>query len=67
VFHAGTSEQDEDVVTNGGRVLCAVGLGATVTEAQANAYQLVHSIQWDKVYYRTDIGHRAIAREQAQR
>lgn len=67
VFHAGTAEQDEDVVTNGGRVLCAVGLGANVTEAQANAYQLVHSIQWDKVYYRTDIGHRAIAREQAQR
>lgn len=67
VFHAGTAEQGGDVVTNGGRVLCAVGLGASVTEAQANAYQLVHSIQWDKVYYRTDIGHRAIAREQAQR
>lgn len=66
VFHAGTAEQDGQVVTNGGRVLCAVGLGNTVTEAQAQAYQLVHSIQWDKVYYRDDIGHRAIAREQAQ-
>ncbi|MDD5391723.1 MAG: phosphoribosylamine--glycine ligase [Thiothrix sp.] len=65
VFHAGTSEQDGQVVTNGGRVLCAVGLGNTVTEAQANAYALVHEIQWDGVYYRTDIGHRAIAREQA--
>ena len=52
-------------MTNGGRVLCAVGLGNTVTEAQAQAYELVKKIQWDKVYYRTDIGHRAIAREQA--
>jgi phosphoribosylamine--glycine ligase len=65
VFHAGTSEQDGQVVTNGGRVLCAVGLGNTVTEAQAAAYALVQEIQWDGVYYRTDIGHRAIAREQA--
>jgi phosphoribosylamine--glycine ligase len=51
-------------VTNGGRVLCAVGLGNTVTEAQANAYALVREIGWDDVYYRTDIGHRAVAREQ---
>lgn len=63
VFHAGTSEQDGQVVTNGGRVLCAVGLGNNVTEAQANAYQLVQAISWDDVYYRTDIGHRAVARE----
>ena len=66
VFHAGTADQDGAVVTNGGRVLCAVGLGQTVTEAQAQAYQLVRAIHWDQVYYRTDIGHRAIAREQAQ-
>lgn len=66
VFHAGTADQDGTVVTNGGRVLCAVGLGQTVTEAQAQAYQLVRAIHWDQVYYRTDIGHRAIAREQAQ-
>ena len=65
VFHAGTAEKDGQVVTNGGRVLCAVGLGNSVTEAQANAYQLVKAIDWNKVYYRNDIGHRAIAREQA--
>jgi phosphoribosylamine--glycine ligase len=64
VFHAGTSEQDGQVVTSGGRVLCAVGLGNNVTEAQANAYQLVQAISWDDVYYRTDIGHRAVTREQ---
>lgn len=66
VFHAGTIEKDAQVLTNGGRVLCAVGLGDSVTVAQAQAYELVKAIQWDKVYYRTDIGHHAIAREQAQ-
>lgn len=66
VFHAGTADQAGQVVTNGGRVLCTVGLGNTVTEAQAQAYQLVQTIHWDQVYYRTDIGHRAIAREQTQ-
>jgi len=66
VFHAGTAEKEGQVVTNGGRVLCAVGLGDSVTAAQAQAYQLVQAIQWDKVYYRTDIGYRAIAREQIE-
>ncbi|GAA4347248.1 phosphoribosylamine--glycine ligase [Kangiella taiwanensis] len=64
VFHAGTSEKDGNIVTSGGRVLCVVALGDSVTEAQAKAYQAVDKITWDKVYYRTDIGHRAIAREQ---
>jgi phosphoribosylamine--glycine ligase len=64
VFHAGTSEKDGAVVTNGGRVLCACALGNSVTEAQQRAYEVVKKINWDKVYYRTDIGYRAIAREQ---
>ena len=64
VFHAGTALNDENqLVTSGGRVLCAVGLGNTVTEAQKVAYQAVNQIQWENVYFRTDIGHRAIARE----
>ncbi|MCC6302292.1 MAG: phosphoribosylamine--glycine ligase [Gammaproteobacteria bacterium] len=63
VFHAGTRRQGEDVVTNGGRVLCACALGETVAAAQARAYELAHRIDWRGVYYRTDIGHRAIARE----
>lgn len=66
IFHAGTTLQDGQVVTNGGRVLCAVALGDTVTQAQKAAYALAEKIQWDKIYYRRDIGHRAIAREQAQ-
>ncbi|WP_223670239.1 phosphoribosylamine--glycine ligase [Kangiella shandongensis] len=65
VFHAGTAEKDGAIVTNGGRVLCVVSLGDNVTEAQKKAYQAVEKISWDKVYYRTDIGHRAITREQS--
>ncbi|RBP83367.1 phosphoribosylamine--glycine ligase [Marinomonas rhizomae] len=64
VFQAGTALKGDQVVTNGGRVLCAVALGDTVAEAQASAYDVVKTLSWDKVYFRTDIGHRAIAREQ---
>jgi phosphoribosylamine---glycine ligase len=65
VFHAGTRLEGSRVVTAGGRVLCAVGLGDTVGAAQRQAYALVDAIHWDLVQYRRDIGHRAIAREQA--
>ncbi len=64
VFHAGTALKEDAVVTQGGRVLCVCGLGDTVKEAQAKAYEQIQKIQWDNVYYRTDIGYRAIAREQ---
>jgi phosphoribosylamine--glycine ligase len=63
VFHAGTTEKDGQIVTNGGRVLCAVALGDTVAEAQKQAYQLVDHIHWKGMYCRRDIGYRAIARE----
>ena len=66
IFHAGTAEQNGDVVTSGGRVLCATALGANVTEAQKRAYALASRISWDNCYFRTDIGHRAISREQQQ-
>ncbi|KRT53785.1 phosphoribosylamine--glycine ligase [endosymbiont of Ridgeia piscesae] len=64
VFHAGTAEQDGQVVTAGGRVLCATALGESVAAAQARAYQLARSISWEGVYLRNDIGYRAVAREQ---
>jgi len=64
VFHAGTALEDGRVVTSGGRVLCVVGLGTTVREAQANAYRRVDGIHWPGEFHRNDIGHRAIAREQ---
>ena len=65
VFHAGTSARDGEVVTSGGRVLCVVGLGDTVARAAGEAYDAVKRICWDGIYFRRDIGHRAIAREQA--
>ncbi len=63
IFHAGTTEKDGAVVTNGGRVLCATALGETVSQAQAEAYKVLHNIQWDNVYFRNDIAYRAIVRE----
>ena len=64
VFHAGTRISDGNVVTNGGRVLCVVGLGDNVGEAQQRAYHLASEISWKDVYHRRDIGYRAVAREQ---
>ncbi|WP_350939713.1 phosphoribosylamine--glycine ligase [Vibrio metschnikovii] len=66
VFHAGTSDQSGAVVTNGGRVLCATALGESVFQAQQRAYQLAQQIEWQGMFYRHDIGYRAIAREQAK-
>ncbi len=63
VFQAGTKQTDDgQIATNGGRVLCVTALGDTVAEAQQKAYAGVAEISWDKVYYRTDIGHKAINR-----
>ncbi len=63
VFHAGTTERDGQIVTEGGRVLCVTALGKTVTSAQTKAYELAQRINWKDVYYRRDIGYRAMARE----
>lgn len=63
IFHAGTALQDNQVVTAGGRVLCATSLGSTVSEAQSRAYKMIASVNWENMYYRTDIGYRAIARQ----
>ena len=65
VFHAGTAVNGDEVVTSGGRVLCVVGLGDTVASAAGTAYEAADKIQWDDVYLRRDIGHRAIARERS--
>jgi phosphoribosylamine--glycine ligase len=62
VFHSGTALRAGAVQTSGGRVLCAVGLGAKVLEAQRAAYQLVKGIDFAGAQYRHDIGYRAIAR-----
>ena len=63
VFHAGTKQVGDDIVTAGGRVLCACALGHDIQEAQTKAYELANSIHWDNIYYRTDIGFKAIKAE----
>ncbi len=67
VFQAGTRQEGNDIVTNGGRVLCVTALGDSVLQAQQKAYQAVAKINWQDAYYRTDIAYRAVAREQAAR
>lgn len=61
VFHAGTAQSGDAIVTAGGRVLCVCALGQDIKQAQHNAYQLVDEIHWEGIYYRTDIGFKAIA------
>ncbi|HHJ1203378.1 TPA: phosphoribosylamine--glycine ligase [Proteus mirabilis] len=63
VFQAGTKLTVQgEVVTAGGRVLCATALGEDIEQAQKNAYALAKSIHWYGCFYRHDIGYRAIAR-----
>jgi phosphoribosylamine--glycine ligase len=67
VFHAGTALAGGKVVlTSGGRVLCAVGLGGSVRAAQEQAYELAGVISWEGMQYRRDIGYRAVNSEQAR-
>ncbi len=65
IFHAGTRLENGAVVTDGGRVLCAVGIGDTVGAAQRRAYDAASKVTWDGAFCRKDIGYRAVAREQA--
>ncbi len=65
LFHAGTADQNGQLVTAGGRVLCATALGDSVTDAQAKAYALLKQVSWKGMSYRSDIAYRAIARETA--
>lgn len=61
IFHAGTrSDENGNIVSDGGRVLCAVGLGDDLREAQQRAYELVDNIRWESAYFRTDIGFKAL-------
>lgn len=62
IFHAGTAQKDDQVVTSGGRVLCVTALGDTIQDARENAYNGVDTIQWQDMLYRRDIGWRAIDR-----
>jgi len=63
VFHAGTKNDGNDIVTAGGRVLCVTGLGVSVTQAQAEVYAALKEISYEGMFYRKDIGYRAVKRE----
>ena len=66
VFHAGTAlDAEGNVISAGGRVLCVAALGDSVSDAQHNAYAGVARIHWANEFHRSDIGWRAIEREQA--
>ena len=60
VFHAGTKQADQGIVTNGGRVLCVTALGDDLQSAQSRCYEAVNSISWEGMTYRRDIGWRAL-------
>jgi phosphoribosylamine--glycine ligase len=60
LFHAGTADHDGGIVTSGGRVLCATGLGADIAAAQRTAYGAVQTVHFDGMQYRRDIGWRAL-------
>ena len=64
VFHAGTTYQEGNIKTNGGRVLCVTTLGESVLLAQKKAYDAISNISWKECFYRNDIGYRAIEREE---
>jgi len=63
VFHAGTAEDGGNAVVSGGRVLCVTALGDSVRLAQRAAYAAIAEIRFAGMQFRTDIGHRAIARK----
>ena len=68
VFHAGTAlsnDNDKEVVTNGGRVLCVTALADSISDAQQAALAVTAAISFDGAQYRRDIGHHAITRENA--
>ncbi|WP_196594907.1 phosphoribosylamine--glycine ligase [Pectinatus sottacetonis] len=60
VFHAGTKEMEGEIVTNGGRVLGVVSIGNDIKEAIANAYKDIKTISFTDMYYRKDIGQKAL-------
>ncbi len=67
VYHAATAQKDGQVVTVGGRVLGVTALGANLDAAVARAYEVVGKLSFDGMFYRKDIGQRALARLHARR
>ncbi len=62
VFHAGTQIDNGQTITKGGRVLCVCGLGETLENARQRVYDRISDIHWPDMFFRGDIGHRALNR-----
>ena len=62
VFHAGTAQRGDEIVTAGGRVLCVTALGDSTRQAQLRAYEAARGIAFEGAQFRRDIGQRAIRR-----
>ena len=60
VFHAGTKEEDNNIIATGGRVLNITARGSSLKEAHRLAYETIEKIQWENGFYRNDIGWRAL-------
>ncbi|MBS4016143.1 MAG: phosphoribosylamine--glycine ligase [Candidatus Latescibacteria bacterium] len=58
IFHCGTKKENNNFYTTGGRVLSITGLGNSLVQARARSYKKIKQIQFDNIYYRTDIGNR---------
>lgn len=61
VFHAGTAQKGEDIVTNGGRVIASTGMGSDIQSALDQSYENLKSIQWEGMNFRKDIGQDLLA------
>jgi phosphoribosylamine--glycine ligase len=60
IFHAGTQQHGNQLVTDGGRVLCVTALGESLQQAQQNSYAEIRKIHWASAFYRNDIGQKGI-------
>ena len=56
IFHAGTTEEEENILSNGGRVIACTGVGKNISESLQVSYELARKIDWEGKYYRKDIG-----------
>jgi len=56
IFHAGTKSLDNEILSNGGRVLACTGFGKQINEALSNSYKMAKKISWENKYFRNDIG-----------
>jgi len=63
IFHSGSTRVDGQVLTGGGRVLGVTAAAPTLEEALAHAYEALALIHFDGIYFRRDIGHRALRRK----